>query len=122
MTTYLFVTDPEINYPETVRNNPNDWWSCSRDTEYGDSLFVYLKGGQGIKYLWRAISSAKENEEWRYICKVRHERTFDPSITIQELRNNIVRDIWAAPYTNFRGMRSIKLKDEVAKLILSLRS
>ena len=122
MHTYLFITDPNVNDPEAVRSG--DWgeWSCSSTTETDDLALVYLTG-TGIKYEWRATSKARseKNEDFPYGCDVQYVRTFRPPITIQELRSEFSRDEWPAPYTNFRGMRSIRLKEGVASRIRDLR-
>lgn len=121
MTTYLFVTKPEYT-PERVEDGVDvPWWSCSSTTERGDRALVYVTG-VGIQYEWRVLSDADQHEEWKYICDVEHAQTFDPPITIGEVRDAVSKDDWAPPYQNFRGVRSITIPEEVARRILALRT
>ena len=121
MTTYLFVTDPQIHNPSSIDDSGDDWWSCCKATTIGDTALVYLLGGPGIAYEWKATSAAQPHKVWRYICYVRHVRTLDAPISIQEIKSLIPRDIWAAPYTNFRGVRCLRIPDEAAEALRNLR-
>ena len=106
MSTYLFVTKPEYT-PERVEGGIDvPWWSCSSKAAHGDRALVYVTG-RGIHYEWNIVSDAVPNDTWKFICDVEHVRTFEPPITIGEIRDAVPRDTWAPPYQNFRGFRSI---------------
>lgn len=120
MKTYLFVTKPEFK-PERVEKGVNvPWWSCSSDTARGDHAFVYVTG-IGIQYEWRILSKAVPDAKWKKICKVKHVRTFDSPISIREIRNSFTQEEWAPPHQNFRGLRSIKVPDEIVLRLQALR-
>ena len=119
MTTYLFVTGNEF-HPERVRAGADYWWSCSSTTIEDDSILVYVKG-EGIAYEWRATSDAERSDEWKFACNVEHVRTFDPGISLGEIRELFSKKQWAAPYQNFRGYRSIRIPPEVARQLNQLR-
>ncbi len=119
MATYLFVTRSDYK-PEQVTPGEDLWWSCSSTTEHGDSALVYV-AGVGLCYEWEARTDAEPHEEWKYICDVRHVRSFDPPITIRELREAIPGAMWAPPHQGFRGYRSIRVPDAVVELIRQLR-
>ena len=121
MATYLFVTNPENYNPGSVDKSDRNWWSCCKATTAGDTALVYLTGGPGIAYEWKVTSAAEPHKDWRYRCFVRHLRTFDPPISIQEIRSIAPREIWAAPYTNFRGVRCLQIPDEAVELLRNLR-
>ena len=121
MTAYLFVTHPEISYPEEVKYE-DATWSCSKTTEYGDQILVYLTGNVGICYEWRATSGAVSHPELKFACDVKFVPEFEPPITIQELRAAVSREEWAPPHDNFRSNRSIMIPDEVLEKILALRA
>jgi predicted HNH restriction endonuclease len=118
MPTYLFVTKREKT-PERVESGQM-WWSCSKTTQRDDRALVYV-AGLGIQYEWRALSRAKPHKKWKYMCEVQHVQTFDPPIKINEIRNGVSKDIWAPPYQNFRGLRSINVPHNVAATIRALR-
>lgn len=118
MATYLFVTKPDYS-PERVEANEEPFgWSCSRTTRSGDQALVYVTG-IGIAYDWDVVSDAEPDPEWRYACDVEHVKTFDPPITIQEIRDIVPE--WSPTHQNFRGFRSIRIPEEIAKRILHLR-
>lgn len=120
MATYLFVTKPEYT-PEKVEDGfDNPWWSCSSTTRIDDQALIYITG-IGIAYEWLVTSDAERDEEWRFVCDVQHSRTFTPEIPLQEIREHVTREEWAAPFTNFRGLRSIQIPEEVADRIRDLR-
>lgn len=118
MDTYLFVTKSEFD-PQRVEEGESMWWSCSKSTKVGDRLNVYVTE-IGIEYEWRATSEAEPNVEWDYTCGVEHVRTFDPPITLDDIRETFSRDEWAPPHLNFRGYRSIRIPDEVAQKLDAL--
>ena len=94
MSTYLFVTKPEYT-PERVESGIDvPWWSCSSTTARGDRALVYVTG-LGIHYEWNIVSDADPHDEWKYICDVEHARTFDPPISIDEIRDAVPKDDWA---------------------------
>lgn len=120
MNPYLFVVNAEEYDASVVEETSEETWSCSKDTTVGDHAFVYVTG-EGITYEWAVIAPASDDSEWRYKCMVRRLREFKPPITIKEIREGVPREIWAAPYTNFRGFRSIRIPDEALEAILGLR-
>lgn len=120
MATYLFVTKPEYTPERVAAGFDVPWWSCSSTTECGDSALVYVSGA-GIQYEWRVTSDAVPHKEWKYICDVEHMRTFDPAITIREIRDVVPELEWKPPYQNFRGFRSIRIPERVTGLIQGLR-
>ncbi len=119
MTDYLFVTGSE-HEPEAVQPSSPYGWSCSKTTALGDSILVYVVG-QGIAFEWRAVSDAVRDPRWRFSCDVEHVKDISPIITIQELRAAFPRSQWAPPHTNFRGMRSVQLPQNIAVGIRALR-
>jgi hypothetical protein len=119
MTTYLFVTGKEF-HPERVRSGEDLWWSCSSTTIEDDSILVYVKG-KGISYEWRATSDAEPSDEWKFACNVEHVRTFDPGISLGDIRELFSKKQWAAPYQNFRRYRSIRIPPRVAQQLHQLR-
>lgn len=120
MASYLFITKPEFS-PEEVEGNKEPYgWSCSRTTRSGDRALVYVTGS-GIAFEWDVVSDAKPHPEWRYMCDVEHVQTFDPPITIQEIRDTVSDIEWSPPHQNFRGFRSIIIPEEIAKRIRNLR-
>ncbi len=82
---------------------------------------MYVTGGVGIKYEWRATTDAEPDPEWRYICGFEYVRSFEPPISLAEIRQHISRDEWAPPYQNFWGYASIQVPDRIAEKLLSLR-
>ena len=122
MPTYLFVTGSEMG-PDLIESGDDDWWSCSKDTQYDDDALVYVKG-VGIQYEWRVVSDAQRRDDrrWKYTCDVAHVKTFDPPITLRELLGAFRKDEWAAPYMHFKGYSSIVIPDEVASQIMGLRA
>ena len=121
MTTYLFITDPDASKPESVDEISDSTWSCAKSTSPGDSAFVYLTGGRGIAYEWLVLSPATPDPAWTWVCRVKLVRKIEPSIAVAELRATISRELWGAPYTNFRGMRSIRIPDDAVQVIRQLR-
>jgi hypothetical protein len=120
MPTYLFVTKPEYA-PECVDSGfDGPWWSCSSTTMNGDRALVYVTG-RGIEYEWEVLSDAEPHEQWRYICYVEQVRTFEPPITIMQIREAVSEHDWAPPYQNFRGHKSILIPGKVADRIRRLR-
>ena len=119
MTTYLFLTGNEF-HPERVRAGADHWWSCSSTTIEDDSILVYVKG-EGISYEWRATSAAERSDEWKFACNVEYVRTFDPAISLRDIRELFSKKQWAAPYQNFRGYRSIRIPPEAARQLHQLR-
>jgi hypothetical protein len=113
MTTFLFVTD-EGYEPEGVGKKSAYWWSCSKTAGPGDVALVYVVG-RGIAHEWDIVSEPRTDPDWRFVCNVRHRRSFDPPITIREITSAVARDEWGAPYTNFRGFRSIRIPDGALK-------
>lgn len=120
MDPYLFVVNADEYDASVVDEKGGERWSCSKDTTVGDHALVYVTG-EGISYEWAVIAPAAEDPEWRFMCHVRRLREFKPPISIQEIREAIPREIWAAPYTNFRGFRSIRIPDEAYERLLALR-
>lgn len=119
MPTYLFVTKPE-HTPERVELGENLWWSCSSTTQSGDYALLYVTG-MGIRYEWQALSDAKPDDKWKYVCEVGYLRTFDPHITFREIYDAVLEHKWAPVLQNFRGLRSIIVPEEVAGKIKALR-
>lgn len=119
MTTYLFVTKPEYD-AEAVALGEEAWWSCSKTTQIGDHALVYITG-TGIQYEWRAVSDADPDDVWRYVCDVEYVRSFDPPISLAEIRDAVARDEWAPPYQNFRGLKSIIIPEDIAETLRGLR-
>jgi putative restriction endonuclease len=119
MATFLFVTKPEQR-PERVQATSAHWWSCSRTTKSHDHALVYVTG-VGILYEWRTTSDAEPNAEWKYICGVKHVRTFDPPIALRQILEEVRRSEWPPPYLKFRGFRSIEMPEPVAARIRALR-
>lgn len=121
MTTYLFVTKPEYT-PERVEGGVDvPWWSCNSTTKSGDRALVYVTG-VGIQYEWRVVSDADPHKKWKYICNVEHSQTFEPPISIGEIREVTTKDEWAPPFQNFRGLRSISIPEDLVERILALRA
>src|SRR5439155_11835927 len=98
----------------------DDTWSCSKTAVPGDAALVYLKG-VGIAYEWEITSPPKPHAEWVYECAVSYVGKFEPPITLAEIRAAVSRATWAAPYTNFRGFRSIRIPAEVVVWLRGLR-
>lgn len=119
MTPYLFIVNAE-EYDASTVDKKGGSWSCSKDTTVGDRVFVYVTA-EGIKYEWAVMAPAAEDRKWKYKCRVRRKREFVPPIDIKKIRASIPREVWAAPYTNFRGFRSIRIPDDALKSILALR-
>ena len=119
MSTYLFITKEEYE-PELVASNDDVSWSCSKTTRLGDTALVYV-AGIGVCFEWRVLSDAEKNDEWPYVCDVEFVKSFDPPITIQELRSAVTREEWKPPHLNFRGWRSITIPADVLKTIRTLR-
>ncbi len=123
MTTYLFITQQPPYNPQDVHDGKWGKWSCSKSAKKGDCALVYITKGGGIAFEWEIVSDAEyePGERWSYGCKVAPLRRINPPIRIEELRDSFSREEWAPPFTNFRGMRSIMLKDSVADRIRALR-
>lgn len=119
MNTYLFITQPEYE-PESSESGKALTWSCSKTTKKDDRLLVYV-AGVGVQYEWRAVTSAKPADDWPFMCRTKYIRTLRPPIAIQELRSAFPREEWAPPHLNFRGFRSIRVPDEIADKICTLR-
>lgn len=118
MSVYLFVTDEEA-HPEAIESGEDDWWSCSKTTQELDVALVYVKG-KGIVYQWLVTSNASPDLRWPYVCKVEHQRTFEPAISLEEIQSAVGREIWAPPHQNFRGFASIKVPLQAAEKIYDL--
>jgi len=112
VTTYLFVTTEDYE-PTSVKRGT---WSCSKTTQSGDRALVYLVG-TGIVCEWEVTSDAVKDLQWGYVCDVSHLRTLKKPISIGEIKEKIQRETWAAPYTNFRGMKSIRIPDEALRAL-----
>jgi hypothetical protein len=117
---YLFVVNAE-EYDASVGEEGSERWSCCKDTTVGDHALVYVTG-EGITFEWAVTSPAEKDPKWRYMCRVRRVREFHPPITIQEIRETVQREVWRAPYTNFRGFRAIRIPDEAVKALWVLRT
>lgn len=120
-TTYLFVTDGAEYDAAGVETHDDYTWSCSKTALPGDAALVYLKGGVGIAYEWEIASRPEPDGKWGYSCAVSYVGKFDPPISLREIRMAVSRAEWAAPYTNFRGFRSIRVPDEIAARLRALR-
>jgi hypothetical protein len=118
MQTYLFVTKPHYMPEEAEWDNVR--WSCSKTTKAGDYALVYVTG-EGIQYEWCAVTDAKPHPEWRFMCELEYVRTLAPPITLGEIRAAIPEDDWAPPYQNFRGLKSIRIPEDIARRICNLR-
>ncbi len=112
MTIYLFVTK-EIYNPVAVETAI---WSCSKTAQEGDRAFVYLTKN-GIVCEWEITSDAQKDPIWKSVCGVKKIRIFADPSTIQDMRNEIAKNIWPVLYTNFRGHDSIRVPDKVLTLI-----
>jgi 5-methylcytosine-specific restriction endonuclease McrA len=115
---YLFVTGPEYE-PEKVTARSPASWSASQHTRKGDLALVYVKG-LGIAFEWKLISDAEQDDQWGNVCKVRRVRQFDPPIDIGTLRAHIPRKVWAAPHTNFRGFKQLRIPNAAVRIIEGL--
>ena len=111
MSTYMFITKEE---PELVASNEDVGWSCSKTTRLGDNALVYV-AGIGVRFEWLVLSDAEKNDEWGYVCDVEFVKSFDPPITIQELRSAVTPEEWKPPHLNFRGFKSIVIPGDVLK-------
>ncbi len=119
MTDYLFITNPDYE-PESVRNRSAQW-SSPKHIQPGDRILVYVTGGKGITHKWEAVSEADSDDEWGYMCDVKHVADINPPITLDDIKNIFDRSEWSPPYQNFRGLKHLKLSDKVAeKLGLSV--
>ena len=103
MTTYLFVTRDEYNH-ESVNRNSDIGWSCSKTTQTGDKVLVYV-AGRGIMYEWRAVTDAVPNKEWKFACDVRLVRKFKRPLPLKEIM--AATPNWKPPQGHFRGFKSI---------------
>jgi len=121
MSTFLFVTNPHEYTPGAIEAGQWNEWSCGKSVKAGDRAFVYLTKGEGIKYEWAITSDAEPEPKSGYGCGVEPLKFFEPSIPRTELLDNFAKKEWAAPYTQFRGMKCIRLQDEVAERIRALR-
>ena len=117
--TYLFITKPEFK-PEKIRKGKDGWWSCSKATKVGDHVLIYV-AGKGISHEWRAVSNAERNEQWGYVCNVKYVGTFDPPITLQEIRTEFPKEAWSPPHQSFRGYKSIYISSRVLAKIRAMR-
>ena len=119
MSTYLFITKPKYE-PETVRDGNDAEWSCSSTTRDGDRVLVYVTG-VGIRYEWRVTSDAAPDKKWKYVCGVEYVSTFEPPISVAEMRACVPKIDWAPPHTSFRGFRSLLVPGNVEEKIRALR-
>ena len=120
MACFLFVTTPNYD-PDIVRREGGGWWSCSKTTRAGDRIFVYMAGGHGLGYEWRANSDARPHKKWKYECDVEWVRNISPPLTLTDLVDAIPRAKWAPPHLHFRGYRSIRVPFAVEAILDSLR-
>jgi 5-methylcytosine-specific restriction protein A len=121
MKTFLFLTKPKEE-PEKAKTNRGIPWCCGKSTQAADRIWVYLTGGQGISYEWRAISHSRQDPtgRHRYVCDVEFVCDFIPPITIVELKNAIPKTEWK-PLYQLRGFKAIKIPDRIAEKIIALR-
>ena len=121
MDTYLFVTKPEYK-SHLVKQGTRHRWSCSKTTKKGDRILVYV-ATQGIVEQWFATSDAAPHKEWKFMCGVRHKRTFRRALKLAQIVQIFTKSQWGAAHQYFRGYRSISLSENVtARLAPYLRS
>ena len=114
MTTYLLATDGEKYDAAGVEHDDSFEWSCSKTAVPGDLAQVYVIGS-GIAYEWEIDSAPNPDpDEQGYYCNVKFVKRFDRPIALREILASVSRAEWGAPYTNFRGFRSIRVPDAVA--------
>ncbi len=119
MQAYMFITK-EAHNSQRVQSGYVGSWSCSKTTRPGDSAFVYV-AGTGVRCEWCATSDARKDKKWAWVCDVEFVRSFEPPITIKELRAAVPQTDWSPPHQNFRGFRSISIPRSVAVRIRGLR-
>lgn len=119
VTVYVFITD-EDKHPEDVGDRKETWWSCSKTARENNIALVYVKG-IGIVYQWLITSDARPHPEWRYVCDIEHQQTFDRAISLEEIRSVVDSETWAPPHQNFRGFTSLVVPIEAASRIYKLR-
>ena len=116
MNTYLFVTKEEFE-PHRVKQSSKQTWSCSKTTEKGDRILVYV-AKKGIVEQWEATSQAEEDKSWKYICGVVHKRTILEPLTMAQIIRLFSKSEWPAAHQYFRGYQSIMVSEKiVAKLM-----
>ena len=115
----MFITKAD-HQPQKVRHGDAVGWSCGKNTCSGDSVLVYV-ASTGVCYEWRATSDAKKDRRWDYVCNVEYVRSFEPPITIQELRVAAPKSVWSPPHQNFRGHSSIAIPSRIFRRIKALR-
>jgi 5-methylcytosine-specific restriction protein A len=120
--TFLFVTKPTEN-PEQVKANGGIPWCCCEAIRSSNRILVYVTGGKGICYEWRAVSNSIRDPDGQYafVCNVEFVSEFIPPITRQELCDAISRDEWVPPHLNFRGNHAVSIPDNVLTKIRALR-
>lgn len=120
MKTFLFFAKPQ-EAPEQVNTNCGIPWCCGKSTLPSDCIWVFVTGGKGISYEWRAISEPKQDQNGRfsYVCDVEFVCDFVPPITLTELKETVPE--WK-PLYNLRGFKAIKIPDRVVEKIRALRS
>jgi len=119
--TFLFVTKPTEN-PEQVKANGGIPWRCCEATRCGDGILLYVTGGNGVSYEWRAVSDSirVQNKRRRYDCNVEFVSEFNPPITRQELCDAISRDEWKPPHLKFKGNHAVIIPSNVLPKIRAL--
>lgn len=122
MSTLLFVTEPEQK-PEQLERGTSLPWSCSHSTRAGDGIWVWVTGGKGLCFQWRAVSDSQPDPKgkYRWVCNVEWVSNFIPPISLIELRNAVAQTDWNPPHVNMRVRAATTIPDCVVKKISALR-
>ena len=121
MNTFLILTNPEKYDVESVKDR-GGMWSCQSKTKIGDRLYVYLTGGNGISYEWKASTDARKDPKWTYACDVEFVREITPSIKLDILKKTIPKTIWPLIHSVLGGHKSIEIPEKAVSKIDSLIS
>lgn len=103
--------------PEFMED-PGEWWTCHKDTRFGDLIFIYRAGTENgvayrdIKYLVMARSDAYPldsietvgEDNWRYGCDYIPLFKFKNSLKIEEIHADPYLNEWNALRKNFQGV------------------
>ncbi len=80
---------------EIASTNEPTWWSCSKRTKKGDSLFFYaMKPTSAIVATAIASSNAKANKRWHYVAGIEHVKLLGRPLTREELLDKIPEWGW----------------------------
>jgi hypothetical protein len=125
---WQWVTNPEYFLEEDgserkclepeFMEDPGEWWTCHKDTLFGDLIFIYRAGTENgvtyrdIKYVVMARSDAypldsietSGKDNWRYGCDYIPLFKFKNSLMIEEIRADPYLNEWNALRKNFQGV------------------